>query len=121
MWSASGSTSAGTARSRWGEVARISLDILGCEICVRTVSWRLLNLVLGAVRRFGGQAADIRKTVTSFQSGHRVANPAWQWDALSYVPSAEEGVVRWLRGAGLAATLSAAGASAGAGQDRKKG
>ncbi len=102
-------------------MAGITLDVLGCEIRVRTVSWRHLNLVLGAVRRFGGEAADIRKMVSSFQSGHRVANPAWQWDAFSYVPSAEEGVVRWLRGAGLAATLSAAGASAGAGQDRKKG
>jgi hypothetical protein len=59
--------------------------------------------------------------VSSFQSGHRVANPAWQWEAFSYVTSAEEGVVRWLRGAGIAATLSAAGASAGAGQSRKKG
>jgi hypothetical protein len=104
-----------------GGVARISLDILGREIRVRTVSWRLLNLVLGAVRRFGGQAADIRKTVSSFQCCHRVANPAWQWEAFSYVTSAEEGVVRWLRGAGLAATLSVAGASPGAGQDRKKG
>jgi hypothetical protein len=37
------------------EVVRISLDVLGCEIRVRTVSWRLLNLVLGPVRRFGGQ------------------------------------------------------------------
>jgi hypothetical protein len=104
-----------------GEVARISLDVLGREIRVRTVSWRLLNLVLGAVRRFGGQAADIRKTVSSFQCCHRVANPAWQWEAFSYVTSAEEGVVRRLRGAGLAATLSVAGASPGAGQDRKKG
>ncbi len=47
-----------------GEVARITLDVLGCEIRVRTVSWRLLNLVLGAVRRFGGQAADITFRLT---------------------------------------------------------
>ncbi len=33
-----------------GEVAGITLDVLGCEIRVRTVSWRLLNLVLGVVR-----------------------------------------------------------------------
>jgi hypothetical protein len=72
------------------------------------------------VRRFGGQTADILKMVSFFQSGHRVANPAWQWDAFSYVPSSEEGMVRWLRGAGLAATLSAAGASAGAEQGQEE-
>ena len=56
-----------------------------------------------------------------FQSGHCVADPAWQWKAFGCVPTTEEGVVRWLRGAGLAPTLLAAGASASAGQGPKKG
>jgi hypothetical protein len=88
---------------------------------MRTVPWWLLNLVLGAMRRFSGQAADIREMVGYFQSGSYVADLARQRDAFGRVPTAEEGVARWLREAGLAPAAGSVAASAGAGQGWEEG
>jgi nucleoside-diphosphate-sugar epimerase len=103
-----------------GEVARISSDVLGREIRVRTVPWWLLNLVLGAVGRFSGQAADIREMVRYFQSGRYVADVARQREAFGHVPTAEEGVARWLREAALAPAAGSVAASAGVGQGQEE-
>jgi uncharacterized protein YbjT (DUF2867 family) len=103
------------------EVARISSNVLGREIRVRTVPWWLLNLVLGAVGRFSGQAADIRKMVSYFQCGRYVADPTRQREVFGQVPSAEEGAARWLRGAGFAPATGSVAASAGADQGRGEG
>jgi hypothetical protein len=96
------------------EVARISSDVLVHEIRERTVPWWLLNLVLGAVGRFSRQAADIREMVSRFQSGRYVADLARQREAFGPVPTAEEGVARRLREAGLAPVAGSVAASAGA-------
>jgi uncharacterized protein YbjT (DUF2867 family) len=103
-----------------GEVARISSNVLGREIRVRTVPWWLLNLVLGAVGRLSGQAADIREMVRYFQSGRYVADVARQREVFGHVPTAEEGVARWLREAGLAPATGSVAASAGVGQGREE-
>ena len=103
------------------EVARISSDDLVHEIRERTVPWWLLNLVLGAVGRFNGQAADIREMVRYFQSGRYVADVARQREVFGHVPTAEEGVARWLQGAGFAPAAGSVAASAGADQGREEG
>ena len=104
-----------------GEVARISSDVLGREIRLRTVSWWLFTLVLGAVGRFSGQAANIREMVSYFQSGRYVADLARQREAFGPVPTAAEEVARWLQEAGLVPAARSVAASAGLGQDREEG
>jgi hypothetical protein len=103
-----------------GEVARISSDVLVHEIRVCTVPWWLFNLVLGAVGCFSRQAADIREMVSYFQSGRYVADLARQREAFGPVPTAEEGVVRRLREAGLAPVAGSVAASAGARPGREE-
>jgi uncharacterized protein YbjT (DUF2867 family) len=103
-----------------GEVARISSDILKRQIRVRTVPWWLLNLVLGAVGRFSEQAADIREMVRYFQSGRYVADVARQREVFGHVPTAEEGVTRWLQEAGVAPVAGSVAASTGAGEGQEE-
>lgn len=99
------------------EVAQISSDVLGRQVRVRTVPWWLLNLVLGVVGRFSEQAADIREMVRYFQSGRYVAGVARQREVFGHVPTAEEGVARWLREADLVPAAGSVAASAGQGRE----
>ncbi|MGH3145269.1 MAG: hypothetical protein ACRDTR_05655, partial [Rubrobacter sp.] len=98
------------------EVARISSGVMGREIRVRTVPWRLLSPALAVVGRFSETVADIRAMVGYFQSGRYVADPARQREVFGWVPTAEEGVGRWLRGAGLAPAAQGVTANADAGR-----
>ena len=84
------------------------------EIRQRTVPWWLLNLVLSAVGRFSRQATDIREMVSYFQSARYGADLARQREAFGPVPTAEKGVTRRLREAGLAPVAGSVAASAGA-------
>lgn len=100
------------------DVARISSGVMGREIRVRTVPWWLLSPPLAIVGRFSETVADIRAMVRFFQSGRYVADPARQREVFGWVPTAEEGVARWLREAGLAPAARGVAANADAGQGR---
>jgi len=84
------------------DLARFTGGVLGREVRVRSVPWWVLNFVLGVAGRLSGQAADLHAMVGYFQSGRYVADPERQREVFGAVPTAEEGVRRWLEGAGLA-------------------
>jgi hypothetical protein len=58
--------------------------------------------------------------VRYIHSGRYVADLARHREAFGHVPTAEEGVARWLREAGLAPAAGSVAASAGVGQGREE-
>ncbi len=82
------------------EVARISGQLLGREIRVRTLPTGAINAASTLVGRFSPMVKDMGAMMRWFQTGRYVADPARQRRAFGDAPIAEAAIAKLLRGLG---------------------
>jgi uncharacterized protein YbjT (DUF2867 family) len=82
------------------EIARISSQLLGQQIRLRSIPAGLIGAAGTVVGRFSPLIKDMTAMMRWFQTGRYVADPTRQGKVFGQVPTAEDAIVRLLRSLG---------------------